>query len=166
MWYLAAALTLATTLNLALTYGVIRRLREHTELLSDRPSGQPAPIAIAQPGERPDNLSDVDGIRLVVFLSPQCGPCKELAPQFAAYASGFPGEPDSVLAVVADEGPEAVELAGPLRDVARVRFEPPGGPLAKSFRVKGFPSWCILDEHGVVQRSGTGVDTLPSAVPA
>ncbi len=163
MLYVTLAVGLATLLNLVLTYGVIRRLREHGELLSER-AGVPMPIAILQAGERPGDGADVTGIRLVAFFSPQCGPCKEMVPEFARYAAGVADGPASILAVITEDGPEASQMATPLLGSAVVRFEPPGGPLAKAFRVKGFPAWCVLDEHGVVQHSGTGIDTLPSAV--
>jgi len=90
MAILSAAVVVVGLLCLAdllLTFGVIRRLREHTEQLSgfpwSRPSGKPAwPTGrsrshlprSASPGER---LSGPAGLRVVAFFSAGCSACPE-----------------------------------------------------------------------------------------
>jgi thiol-disulfide isomerase/thioredoxin len=164
-------------LDLLLTLAVIRRLREHTDLLSNRAS-EPATTVIP-PGQQvgafssadldgqPVSLDGGEGPRLVAFFSPGCKPCQAMLPDFAAHAAGYPGGRARVLAVISgDDRRGADEFAEILVPVARVVFEEPKGPLAEAFQVAGFPAWCVLDEQGTVQHSGHAGDRLPAGVPA
>jgi len=176
MPYLASAVVVVGALglvNLLLTLAVIRRLRQHTELLSNRPAGPEGGVLAA--GERPGDFDAVDtdglpvtagpdGPRLVGFFSPECEPCKAKLPDFAEQVAGYPGGPARVLAVVAGDGPGITDFAGALAPVARVVVEPSDGPLTTAFQVSAFPAWCVLDELGVVQHSGVGLDRLPIPV--
>jgi hypothetical protein len=176
MPYLASAVVAVGALglvNLLLTLAVIRRLRQHTELLSDRPAGPDGSVLAV--GERPANFAAVDtdgravtvgpdGPRLVGFFSPECQPCKAKLPDFVAQVTGYPGGRERVLAVVAGDGPGSADFSDALIGVARVVVEPSDGPLTAAFQVSGFPSWCVLDEHGVVQHSAVGLDRLPVPV--
>lgn len=181
MPYLIAAVVFVgalCTVDLLLTFGVIRRLREHTELLSTRagePGEGPGTVAVGEvPG--PFTAVDTDGAevdhrtggagRLVGFFSPGCEPCRTKLPDFVAYAAEFPGGRAQVLAVVSGDEQSAADFTGPLTGVARVVVDGSEGPVATAFGVNGFPAWCVQDEHGVVQHSGLGREPLPAAVPA
>jgi thiol-disulfide isomerase/thioredoxin len=162
------ALAALGLLNLLLTLAVIRRLRVHTELLSTRSEmSEGSVIAV---GERPEEFAAVDitgmpvpadGPRLVGFFSPDCKPCKETLPTFVAHAAGYPQGRSRVLAVVAGDGPGVVDFTGELTPVSQVVVESPDGPVNKAFQVNGYPAWCVLDEHGVVQHSGVGLHDMP-----
>src|SRR4051794_28290086 len=122
---LAAALVVVGAVavtNLLLTFGVIRRLREHTGLLADRPGGPPRKGVIAKgeaPGDfvamttaaEPVSTGSISGGQLVGFFMPGCAPCKELAPRFVATARAEAGGRDRVLAVVAGDPDGAADLA-------------------------------------------------------
>jgi thiol-disulfide isomerase/thioredoxin len=161
------------TLDLLLTVGVIRRLREHTELLAS-PYGA-LKDAIIGVGEAPHDFSALatdgtpvrfsatDGPTLVAFFSPNCQACKQKLPDFLAAAARFPGGPERVLAVVARDGGDMEALATTLADVARVVVETDQPVVTEAFRVKAFPAWALVD-GGTVRESGVGLDTLPVAV--
>jgi thiol-disulfide isomerase/thioredoxin len=172
MAYLAAAVIAVAALglvNLLLTLAVIRRLRQHTELLLDR--SEPVGDGVVAVGERPAEFATVDieglpvpgdGPRLVGFFSPQCKPCKETLPAFVEQAARYPQGRSRVLAVVTGDGPEVAEFTSDLSRVAQVVVESLDGPVTRAFQVSGYPAWCVLDEHGVVQHSGVGLNDLPA----
>jgi thiol-disulfide isomerase/thioredoxin len=161
MAYLAAAVTLVgiiAAVDLLLTVGVVRRLREHSaELAGLRgPGAGDAGLPVGTPvGDftatdltgRPVGVGS--GRTLVGFFSPGCGPCKERMPDFVAHAAGRPGGPGAVLAVVVGEAAEAAAMVDPLLRVATVVVEPEDGPVQRAFGVGGFPTF-VLVEDGVV----------------
>lgn len=165
---LAVALTL---LNLVLTVGVIRRLREHTALLSERAGAADVMLDV---GEKPGDFSatTTDGERvsretligeqLVGFLSPGCGPCKEILPRFVERAA-VAGRANA-LAVVAPGAEDADDLVAQLEPVARVVVERDDDPVSRAFKVRGFPALCLLNADTVVTSSGTEVLRVTEAL--
>jgi thiol-disulfide isomerase/thioredoxin len=174
MPYLATAVAAVAALglvNLLLTLAAIRRLRQYADLLSTTPGGAGGGVIAA--GGRPAEFAAVDteghpvsgdGPRLMGFFSPDCEPCKAALPAFVTLAAEYPQGRTRVLAVVAGDGPGVTDFTGDLTRVAQVVVESTDGPVSTAFQVSGYPAWCSLDEHGVVQRSGVGMDDLP--VPA
>ncbi|WP_416900705.1 TlpA disulfide reductase family protein [Micromonospora echinospora] len=187
MAYLAAAAVLVgliATVNLLLTIGVVRRLREHTTELAELRSrsgtgggvsGMPVALPIdARVGEFTATTVDERSVRLaelgerplVGFFSPGCQPCKDRLPGFLKYAATRAGGRENVLAVVAGTPQETAETVEQLRRVATVVVEPDQGPVQKAFGVKGFPAF-LLVEKGVVAASDfelgtvTGRDSTP-----
>jgi thiol-disulfide isomerase/thioredoxin len=178
MALLVAAVTfvgLLGLLDLALTIGVVRRLREHSALLGRRspfPLGEAiAPAggtigdfaALSADGEpvRRDLLADRT---LVGFFAPDCAPCREMVPKFIAYATDVPGGRQRALAVVVGESGAAAEYVAALESVASVVVEPLDGPLAVAFRVRGFPALAIVDADGTVLDSGVAFEDLAAAL--
>src|SRR4051794_3660234 len=100
VFYLAAAVMVAivcTVLNLVLTFGVIRKLREHDTLIAGAASDHGHAEATAPPGATVAAVSattvdgrrvsspSADGTLLVGFFSPDCRPCEETIPEFIRY---------------------------------------------------------------------------------
>ncbi|WP_167530745.1 TlpA family protein disulfide reductase [Microbispora hainanensis] len=161
-----------SALNLLLSVGVIRRLREHSaELATLRsggtaPNGGPFPLGeVALPDGSPIGeftAVTVDGepvtlgtfgVRpLVGFFSPGCTPCEEQLPAFVEFATGRPGGRDTRLAVVVGTGEEAAKTVERLNPVATVVVESDDGPVQKAFGVTGFPAF-ILVANGLVAAS-------------
>ena len=167
MAYLTAAVVLVgvlCVLNLLLTYGVIRRLREHNELLAQRPAA--VPELIAAPGSAVGTFiaSTVEGDSLnadelapgtmVGFFSPGCSACVEQLPRFVDAAAAHPGGQDRVLAVVVGSEDGASEYVSPLSPKARVVVESHGSAIGKAFAVKGYPAFALVGAGGVVAASG------------
>ncbi|MFD2417284.1 TlpA family protein disulfide reductase [Amycolatopsis pigmentata] len=135
-------------LDLLLTLGVVKRLRQHTELLSGGAGVvSTTDLAVGDPvgafqtstvdGERLDDRT-LAGTSVVAFFSPDCGPCKEKMPKFVEFAATMPR--DRVLAVVAATPEEAAPAVAALAPVARVVVEGPDGPLGAAFQVNGYPT--------------------------
>jgi thiol-disulfide isomerase/thioredoxin len=166
MPYLIAAVVIVgvlCVLNLLLTYGVIRRLREHGELLAK--GGPAVPDLMARPGAvvGPFAATTVDGDELVAddlgpgtlvgFFSPSCPACVHQLPEFVDAAAAHPGGRDGVLAVVGGHE-EAAEQVAALSSGARVVVAAPGAEIEKAFEVKGYPAFAMLGEDRVVTASG------------
>ncbi|MFI0714975.1 TlpA family protein disulfide reductase [Streptomyces inhibens] len=161
-------------LDLVLTLGVIKRLREHSELLS----------GVSGPGSRFDTLdmavgeevgefatSTVDGEplthgmlaadTLVAFFSPGCQPCKEKMPKFVDHARTLPGGREQVLVAVVGDPAEAAAFVAELSPVARVVVEEgPDEPLSAAFRARSFPTLLRVapDGHGRILVTANRVD--------
>lgn len=155
---LVAALCL---LDLLLTFGVIRRLREHTALLAG--VRDPGPIGL-EAGQSPgafsavttagDLVDNTTGLRVVAFFSTSCSACPERVPPFAEYLRSHSIGRDSVLAVVSGTTGAVPPYLDQLTEVAQVCIESADGDVARAFRVLGFPLFCVLDPDGVLIASG------------
>jgi hypothetical protein len=154
-------------LNLLLTLGVLRRLREHAALLSRTPIDDPEPgLAI---GEQPAAFAAVTtagravtgpaGLRVVAFFSSSCSVCPGKVAPFAQYVRSRQLDPESVLAVVDAGGAES--YLAQLAPVTRICVEPHGGAISAAFAVTGFPAFFLLDPDGVILTSGYDPDSLP-----
>jgi thiol-disulfide isomerase/thioredoxin len=150
-------------LDLLLSFGIIRRLRQQNEALRDLREKQSAaePDIMAPAGSHIE-LSDVDVTgALVGFFSPNCEPCKERMPQFIEYATGHRGK---VLAIAAGPADEVADMVVRLGEVAEVVVEEMGGPLHNAFGTTGYPAVCLVDDDKTVVASGWEMSALP--VPA
>ncbi|EXG82800.1 hypothetical protein [Cryptosporangium arvum] len=157
--------------NLVFTFGVVRRLREHTELLNRLGEGGLSGRNLLGPGRQagPYTATAVDGTRvsgdgpdsptLVGFFSLGCEPCTVKRPLFADAAREHPGGRDRVLAVVVgDDGDGDVSAyLDELTPVSRVVRELPTGELPTAFRVDAYPAFALVDADGTVLASGSAV---------
>lgn len=155
MPYVVAALIVlgaVLALNLLLTFGVIRRLREHTKILE-----------AAVPGSSITDFSatTVDGVTLtrdrlsgdsealtVAFLAPECGSCRSLVPELAGWAARQDRE--RTLVVLDGQVSDPADLVAVLNPVAQVIVERSGTPVASAFKVDAFPSFCVVGEGRVL----------------
>ncbi|WP_331766746.1 TlpA disulfide reductase family protein [Embleya sp. NBC_00896] len=169
MPFLVAAVVLVGlvgALNLLLTFGVMRRLREQPAAPQAR--GMEPEL---RPGMRADvftatttagkQVSDTDVRGLVGFFSAGCAPCHTLAPRFVERASTL--DRDGVLAVVAGDDAELVALLSP---VARVVLEDFDGAVQAAFHNSWTPAVYLLDDAGRVVAGGNRMGDLPSETHA
>ncbi|TDD21523.1 TlpA family protein disulfide reductase [Nonomuraea diastatica] len=163
MPYLVAAVVLVGLLsmvNLLLTVGVIRRLRQQAVR---QDFDEPMTRGGLAPGERipefaatttkgePISGELLGGPAMVGFFSAGCRPCKDLLPLFVERARQTP---DAVLAVVtagSDEDP--APYVEQLAQVASVVSEEPQGPVQSAFKVAGYPTVFLIDADGTVADS-------------
>ncbi len=174
------ALSLLCLGHLALTIVLVRRLNEHTVVL-DRIAGAP-PEVMRPTGEVVDDFaatacdgtpvaSDLLAAPAVVgFFSPGCGPCKERLPEFVARLRHAPAS-RALAVVVGVEGDNSTDretdmMVSSLSEVALVVAEPPGGPVAKAFGVRGFPAFGLIGDGGRIVASGTDLASIPVIVAA
>ncbi|MFI6318392.1 TlpA family protein disulfide reductase [Nonomuraea sp. NPDC050556] len=162
MAFLVAAVVLVglvCLVDLLLTFGVIRRLREHTttleKLLRTAATADPLAFALPQPGAvlTKAALTTTDGEPVaftretgVAFFTSDCTECLIQLPDFVAWAGGQPRE--QVLAVLAGGGPHTDELVAGLSGVARIVVEKDVGTLSATFGVSAFPSYCVVGADG------------------
>jgi hypothetical protein len=174
MAILVAAIALVGLLCLAdllLTFGVIRRLREHTEQLAGL-RGQDAPVhglpsgatpeaftALTASGERVDGPA---GLRVVAFFSAGCSACPERVPAFLDYLRVNEVTRDAVLTVIINSELEPVSYQERLAEVAPVCVEPHDGEVGTAFNIRAFPAFCVLDGAGSV----IAFSHEPAALPA
>ncbi|WP_431909715.1 TlpA family protein disulfide reductase [Micromonospora carbonacea] len=181
MPYVVAALVLVgavALLNLVFTMGVVRRLREHSELLA-KPSGSKADDGLIPAGQIVDDFAtrsvsgdlvsraDIERDTIVAFFSPHCQPCIEKVPQFVSYVAGLPRGRRQVIAVVAaDEMFEAADMVGKLGPVATVVAAKDAKPMIDAFKTTGFPALYLMDDAGAVRAGGHSMSHLPGFVAA
>jgi hypothetical protein len=173
MWILTALVVFVGVLgllNLVLTLGVIRRLREHTELISSRPPQ--APDAMLPAGTTIADFvattldggvvtrEDISDMTLVAFLSPACDLCEEQVPLLLERAREMPGGRDRVWVVVVGKGEETQPYAERFREVATVFIEPANAPLPLAFSLNGYPAFGLVDRGGTVLASTFGISRL------
>lgn len=165
---------LLCVVDLLLTFGVIRRLRKHTELLNSH-SSDAATMSLA-PGDLPPSftateadgttLSGPAGLRVVAFFSASCSICPLRAPDFVAYLRDNQLPRDAALAVLLADEDASVPYADQLAEVATVTRQAADGELATAFGVLGYPAFCVLDADGAVQATSFNPAELPALVPA
>lgn len=164
-----ALVGLLCALNLLLTLGVIKRLREHTKLLAE--VAPPPSVKVGQEvgdfetttwrGER-IAAEMLEPGTLVGFFSPTCGPCKEKLPKFVSHVGALPAGQPTPLAVVIGEADTASDFLAQLSPVARVVVERGDGPVSRAFGVRAYPTLLRVDRDGsgrlVVGASQVDVD--------
>ncbi|MFG6195976.1 hypothetical protein [Nonomuraea sp. JJY05] len=154
--------------NLALTLGVIRRLRRYSDQLATQ-SGQGQGAILAEGALAPPYVaSATDGSAVsrdlitepvvVGFFSTGCDACHEALPDFLTLAAAFPRE--QVLAVIVDRTGEAGPQRERLEPVARVVVEDLGGPVASALQVRAFPAFALVGGGGRILASGLRLDQV------
>jgi thiol-disulfide isomerase/thioredoxin len=174
-------------LDLLLTFGVIRRLRDHTETLSNLvrygassttgpAPGTPGvgvatdiPVVGTAVGEftaatvdgEPVSTDSLTGTTAMVFLSSECTTCRAQLPSLVEWA----GERDRerVLVVVTTSASDGADLVAALTNVARVVRDPRGGPVCAAFGVSAFPAACVVID-GTVVATAPDFARLPALV--
>ncbi|NUR52510.1 MAG: TlpA family protein disulfide reductase [Hamadaea sp.] len=166
MTLLAVAVVITAVLcvfSLLLNFGVIRRLREHTEMLTKltnrsdaaggvmHPAGTKLPALTATTAEGAQiNVGEAGRSTLVGFFTPSCPACAERLPEFVALAAQMPGGSDDVVAVAVGDLQETADLRAKLAGAARVVAEVDQGPVGRAFGVQGYPAFAVLDSSTIV----------------
>jgi peroxiredoxin len=163
-------------LDLVLTLGVVRRLRDHNTRLQALQGVAPDGFALPRPGDGVSPFSavalsgetvtndDLAEPTLVAFFTPDCPSCEEKLPGFLDYTRDFASGKARVLGVVASEsGGSHYRTA--LSEVATVVSERERGALQKAFNVTAFPSFLVVVD-GMVAQATHDVADLPVHQPA
>ncbi|MGK5674299.1 peroxiredoxin family protein [Micromonospora sp. URMC 106] len=176
-------LTTLTLLNLLLTFGVIRKLREHTqELARARP-----PVTLSVGAQVPDftaataggDVVSIASLRasggLVAFLAPDCSGCQEQLPSTRSALAEALDTPMAVLVVITRLHPapdrddreraELVAALGVEDSRAVIVHEPLDGALQSAFQVAAFPAFYLVDTDGRVAAASNNATQLPDLSP-
>lgn len=161
-------------LDLVLTLGVVRRLREHNALLVAGARGPSAAITALQVGQKPGafSVTTVDGprvsgpagLRLVAFFSTHCSACPERVPPLVEYLASNAISRESVLTVI--EGGEfslPAYFSG-LSAVSQVCAGSDGDLVFAAFQASGYPAFCLLNGDGTLVASGIHPEMLTESV--
>ncbi|GAB3804041.1 peroxiredoxin family protein [Micromonospora zhanjiangensis] len=176
-----AVLAILTLLNLLLTFGVIRKLREQ-ELTAVRP-----PVTLSVGARVPDftastaggDVVSVAALRpsggLVAFLAPDCSGCQEQLPAVRSALAEALDTPMAVLVVVTRLRPESahtdnedtdlVAALGVADSRAAIVHEPLDGTLQSAFQVAAFPGFYLVDTDGRVAAVSNNAAQLPELFP-
>jgi hypothetical protein len=178
MAILSAAVALVAALcvlDLLLTFGVIRRLRQHAESFGGVSAQAPAVFGLA-PGERVAAFSAValDGaaisaaseLRVAGFFAAGCSACPAQVGPFTEYLASHEVGEDYGLAVVVAPRDEPPAYLDRLRRAGRVCVVDADSELLAAFKVGGFPAFCVLDGAGVVVATGYDPAMLPAPAAA
>ncbi len=164
-------LSMLCLLNLLFTFGVIRRLREHTSQLASQRNTRGERVMLG-PGEQVGDFvatttrgleisrASLVGLTLVGFFSPHCPACQERLPSFVTRVASMPGGRAQVIAVVVGSAEETVQLQAQLADAAQVVVQPDQSDLVRAFGVRGFPAFALVDTDGTVLDSGYHLDDI------
>ncbi|MFC0006837.1 TlpA family protein disulfide reductase [Micromonospora siamensis] len=177
LWAALAVVGAICLVDLLLTVGVIRRLREHTELISQlnrqpsvqgeitKPAGSEVDtFQVTTIDDRPLTRDDLRQGMLVAFLSPRCPACEEQRPAFREYLSRHPGGRGEAVTVLLGTPADVAELVDELKDLTQLVIEPnTDGPLSAAFALSGYPAFCLMGQDGVIAVTGFQVDVLPEA---
>jgi thiol-disulfide isomerase/thioredoxin len=162
-------LFLLCLINLTLTLGVIRRLRQAGALVpavrrtADHlavAGSTVSAFAVSTVDGKPMSPAGFTAPTLVGFFAPGCAPCAEILPAFLGAAAHR-----EALAVV-DDGADDTEYVSRLSAVALVVRADQAAPLVDAFRVTGFPSVCLVGPGGVILDTGAHLLEQPLEVAA
>ncbi|MDF5757518.1 TlpA disulfide reductase family protein [Spongiactinospora sp. TRM90649] len=182
MTVLVAAMVLLAVLclfDLVLTFGVIRRLREHTGhlefLLNGGVGADTVRAALPRPGSTVSEFEAVTtagqtitrdfftGPTVVAVFTNHCETCRERLPSFVEYAKNTHGSGVLVL-LQAEEGHETTDaMLAELEAVGPVVLEITQGSLGRALNVSIFPAFCLIDAGGVIRAAEIALDDLPLA---
>jgi len=174
MAVLTAAVVLVGALclvDLLLTFGVIRRLRECCGAVQSGAAGAPGAAQLPVVGRRVDEFAatTVDGTpvspdalapgTVVVFVAPACKDCRAQLPDLIRWAGTQ--DRQQILVVVDARTPDRIDdLVDRLNPVARVVVEGLDAPVMTAFGVNTFPAACVVTA-GIVVASSPDFSRLP-----
>lgn len=183
MAYLIAAVVFVgalCSLDLILTLGVVKRLREHSEALAaGGGSGNRPPLIEVGESIGAFSTTTLEGRTLdhelltdetvVAFFSTTCEPCKAKLPTFVEFSRAMSHTGRRPVAVVVDDVGEPEAFVEALGTVADVVVEHSDGALCTAFRTESYPTVLRVapDASGtlVVTANEVALD-LPAAVSA
>ena len=161
-------------LDLLLTLGVTRRLREHAtrleqlahhgahdDIVTDdaaaagslpAPGTPVGPFSATTVDGEPVSADGLADHTVVIFLAPECAACRDKVPGLVSWAAGHGRE--RTLVIVDGQGMDPADMVGPLEPVARVVVvETVERSLFDAFGVNAFPSFCVVADGRVVAAS-------------
>ena len=166
-------------LNMLLTFGVLRRLREHSAQLAEIPDfsmddgpgysakfiGRPLSgfSARAIDGTLVSSESLTGNAGMIAVLRIGCGPCHEQLPGFVAWASNTDA---TATALVTGAESDAREMTDRLAKVSVVVAGREADELAEALGINVFPTFLEIDSTGVVVRAETSLSRMNVTDPA
>ena len=114
---------------------------------------------VATVAGRVDSLAHYRGkVVLLEFWATWCSWCRKGQPELATLREDMAGKPFEIISISVDETPELVTryMAKDFALPWPQWYVGPQGALLKEWGVEGYPTYLLLDAHGVVQARSTG----------
>ena len=105
-------------------------------------------------------LSDFRGkVVLIDFWATWCPPCREAIPHNKELARRLEGQPFIILGVSADNELEDLKTYVDEKKISWPNiFDGQGGPMARAWKIEGFPTVFVVDAKGVIRYRQVGFD--------
>ncbi|MBD0746627.1 hypothetical protein [Streptomyces sp. CBMA152] len=165
-------LTVLCLLNLTITLGVVRRLREqsaqrpgHDEETPEsgrlQPGTEIAEFSVSATDGTVLSRAGLEDTTLIGVFSPECPPCVDAVPEFVAYARAMSGGRERALARVLAKGEAGAGMVDQLLDVAAVVKGADADTVMAALAARALPTVYLVDRHGKVLASGSRATRLP-----
>jgi peroxiredoxin len=146
--------------NLFLTLALVRRLNTPSGSQTEEEglkAGEPAPDFAAETlqGESVKLATYAGHPTAFVFVSPQCGPCREAMPSYEALGRKASASGSGLILVSIADRAETRTFVDEFHITLPVLVAPDGSnPFMKDYKVTGTPNYCLVDARGIVQSGG------------
>jgi len=165
-------------LNLILTTGLVRRLRDFSARGEPEPQLR-LPVAPGlSPGDAVPEFSttsvaghsvstaDLNGVPWVVgFFSSGCRACREHIVDYGDYVASLRSGSTAAIAVVVGTDPGGRDLVETAQHITELLVvEDLGGAVSRSFAVEAFPSFFAVDRSGRVSHADLSARRLPQGL--
>ncbi|MEV0386258.1 hypothetical protein [Nonomuraea sp. NPDC050643] len=158
-----AVLAVLLLANLFLTFGVVRRLREHTTRFAALENPSASGLRVGDPVAGVPGLRD--SLTLVSFVATGCHSCEEQLPTIRSKAEAAVAGGARALTVVVNvrgEREEADQLVAAVAGPGGVVEEELGGELQRAFGVKRYPSFFLVGPDATVMATPGSAGELPA----
>jgi peroxiredoxin len=145
-------------LNLLLTLAIIRKMNAGSQIsqIGLKPSTQvPAFTAQALNGDVVTQDSLIGKMTLLIFISPDCGPCKEALPKYKDLYIKTQQLGMEMFLVSVGDLERTRELVDQFSLTQPVLIAPKeSNPFMKDYQIAGTPEYTLVDAKGQVQSTG------------
>lgn len=159
-WLIASSILLWSVmlLNLLLTLALIRRLNRgeaRVSMIGLEP-GQSVPDFVAETlGGRKVTLADFERHTiLLIFISPSCSACIENLPGYEALATKAKQDGIETTLISFANAEATQNLMEKYNLHLPVLFALENNPLREDYKIRGWPSFLLIDSKGKVQAAG------------
>jgi len=159
-WFILSSILswIVILLNLVLTLALVRKVTFGSNIQQGGlKRGQPAPDFQVQDLDGTNiTLADYKHHKTVfVFISTQCGPCKQALPTLEKLGPQARQANENLVLVSRNSYEETSHLSKEMDLHLTVLLAPPDeSSFFQDYNVTGTPSYCFIDEQGKVQSSG------------
>ncbi|MGW4895025.1 TlpA disulfide reductase family protein [Kitasatospora sp. NPDC004240] len=162
---LTGLLALLCLFNLALTLGIVRRLRVMDRARDGGPatvSGAVDDFTVTAASGATVGRADLVPGTVLAFLSPGCPPCAALLPRFieAVRDAGLPATEVVAVVMPGEDAEEAREYARALAGVAVLVDGEAARTVSAACGVRGFPAVCAIGPDGRIHEVGGDLSVI------
>lgn len=169
-----AVLGALTIINLVLTAGIIRRLRDISASGGGSSQVSTLPDVVLSRGEQPASFEVQDACgetiteqifkgekTLLGVIAQGCSLCAERLPDYVEVAKKSGARGEQVITLVIADADYAETVSKTVGPSSRFIIESaPDGPFARALKLSGYPAFARFNEAGVMLRSGVKISEV------